>query len=141
MLSHSSSMAFEVAGYWRQLEHAVIHIDPEHPKHAQWVTCLVIMQANWDIFSFVSEHSIIWQQLWLHSCSQHAYCILPQNICETSVVLCCVTKLHILERPFTVPSTRCTCVMSMLFNQFIYMLHLSGGWIILSKQKCSLTGM
>ena len=43
MLSHSSSMA--VAGYWRELEHAVIHVDPEHPKHAQWVTCLVIMQA------------------------------------------------------------------------------------------------
>jgi hypothetical protein len=23
----------------------VVHIDPEHPKHAQWVTCLVGMQA------------------------------------------------------------------------------------------------
>ena len=27
--------------------------------------------------------------------------------------LCCVTKLHILEWPFIVPSTRCTCVMIM----------------------------
>ena len=35
----------EVAGYWRELEHAVLHVDPEHPKHAQWVTCLVSMQA------------------------------------------------------------------------------------------------
>jgi hypothetical protein len=27
-----------------------------------------------------------------------------------SVALCCVTKLHILELCFIVPSTRCTCV-------------------------------
>ena len=33
---------------------------------------------------------------------------------ETSVALCCVTELHILEWPFIVPSTRCTCVMRML---------------------------
>ena len=37
----------EVAGHWLELEHTVIHIDPEHPKHAQWVTCLVTMQANY----------------------------------------------------------------------------------------------
>ena len=35
----------EVAGYWRELEHAVVYINPEHPKHAQWMTCLVSMQA------------------------------------------------------------------------------------------------
>ena len=35
----------EVAGYWRELEHAVVHVDPEHPKHAQLVTCLVSTQA------------------------------------------------------------------------------------------------
>jgi hypothetical protein len=35
----------EVAGYWRELEHAVIYDDPEHPKHAQLVTCLMSMQA------------------------------------------------------------------------------------------------
>ena len=34
-----------VARYGRELDHAVIHVDPEHPKHAQWVTCLVSMQA------------------------------------------------------------------------------------------------
>jgi hypothetical protein len=33
------------AGYWRELEHAVDHIiNPEHPKNAQWVMCLVSMQ-------------------------------------------------------------------------------------------------
>ena len=35
----------EVAGYWWELEHAVVHFNPKHPKHAQWVTCLVNMQA------------------------------------------------------------------------------------------------
>jgi hypothetical protein len=77
-----------------------------------------------------------------HSWSQHANCTLLENLLlETSVALCCVTKLHILERPFIVPSTRCTCVMIMLFNQLLEMPHLSGGWIILAKDKCSLTGM
>ena len=28
----------EVAGYWRELEHAVVHVNPEYPKHAQWVS-------------------------------------------------------------------------------------------------------
>ena len=70
-----------------------------------------------------------------HSCSQHANCTLPQL--ETSVALCCVTILHILECPFIDPSTRCTCVLIMLFNQVLNMSHLSGGWIILAKEKCS----
>jgi hypothetical protein len=44
----------EVPIYWRELEQAVVHVDPDHPKQAQWVTCLVSMQAwnNWDICSF-----------------------------------------------------------------------------------------
>jgi hypothetical protein len=72
-----------------------------------------------------------------HSCSQHANCTLPQL--ETSVALCWVTKLHILEWPFIVPSTKCTCVVIMPFNQLLDMPHLSGDWIILAKEKCSLT--
>jgi hypothetical protein len=36
----------EVTGYWRELEPTVIHVDTEHPKHAQCVTCLVSMQAT-----------------------------------------------------------------------------------------------
>ncbi len=35
----------EVAGYWQELEHAVVYGDPEHPKHAQWVTYPVSMLA------------------------------------------------------------------------------------------------
>ena len=72
-----------------------------------------------------------------HSCSQNANCTLPQL--ETSVALCCVTKLDILKYNFIVPCTRCTCVMIML--QVLDMPHLSGGWIILAKEKCSLRGM
>ena len=71
----------------------------------------------------------------------------PGNIPEVSmpiahsVALCCVTKVHILKWPFIVSSTRCTCVMIMPFNQLLYFPHLSGRWIILAKEKCSLTGM
>jgi hypothetical protein len=41
-----------------------------------------------------------------------------------AVALCCVTKMHILEWPFIVPSTRCTCVMNLLFNQLLIMQNL-----------------
>ena len=56
-----------------------------------------------------------------HSCSPHANCTLSQL--DTSLALCCVTQLHILQWPFIVPSTRCTCVMIMPFNQFLDMPH------------------
>ena len=42
----------KVAGYWRELEHAVMFVDPEHPKHAQLVTCLVSMQAMEELGHF-----------------------------------------------------------------------------------------
>ena len=69
------------------------------------------------------------------ACQLHALSKL-----ETSVALCCVTKLHILECPLIVTSTKSTCVMTMLFNQLLDMPHLSQVWIILVKGKCSLTG-
>ncbi len=56
----------------------------------------------------------------------------------TSVALCCVIKLHILEWPFIVASLRHTCVIIMLTNQHLDMPHLWGGWIISAKEKCSL---
>ena len=42
-----------------------------------------------------------------HSCRQHANCTLPKNV--RRVALCCVIKLHILQWPFIVANTRCTC--------------------------------
>ena len=44
---------------------------------------------------------------------------------ETFVALCCVTKPHILEWPFIVPSRRCTCVIIMLLNQLRDLPHLA----------------
>ena len=32
MLSHASSMAVRSSGYLWELEHAIVNIDPEHPK-------------------------------------------------------------------------------------------------------------
>ncbi len=48
-------------------------------------------------------------------------------------------KLHILEWPFIVASLRYTCAIIMLSNQHLDMPHLWGGWIISTKEKCSLT--
>ena len=42
----------EVDGYWCELEHAVVHVDPENPKNTQWVTCLVSMQAREELGHF-----------------------------------------------------------------------------------------
>ena len=34
-----------LCGNCQELEHTVVHVYPEHPKHAQWVTSLVRIQA------------------------------------------------------------------------------------------------
>jgi hypothetical protein len=60
-----------------------------------------------------------------YSCSQHDNCTLLQNL--RHLWHCVVTKLHILEWPFIITSTRCTCVKIVLFNQLLDMPHLSGG--------------
>ena len=116
-----------------------------------WLQVVCVCEAGWT-YSQIFENNvgdslrernynlIIWQQLcrtFLQSaCQLH----IPSNL-ETSLALCCVTKLHTLEWPLFVPITRCTCVMIMLFNQLLDMPHLSGRWIILAKAKCLLTGM
>ncbi len=48
-------------------------------------------------------------------------------------------KLHILEWPFIATSPRHTCALIILFNQHPDMPHLSGGWVISAKEKCSQT--
>ncbi len=42
----------DVAGYWQELEQAVVYADSEHPKHAQWVTCRVSMLAMQELGCF-----------------------------------------------------------------------------------------
>ncbi len=48
--------------------------------------------------------------------------ITPSKL-ETSVTLCCVIKLHILEWPYIVASLRHTCVIIMLSIQHLVMPH------------------
>lgn len=44
----------ESVWYWQELEHAAGHIDPEHCKHATWVTCPLSTKARqecrWALF-------------------------------------------------------------------------------------------
>ena len=64
-----------------------------------------------------------------HSCSQHANCRLPQNASR-----CDITP-H-FRGLFIVSSIGCIFVMITLFNKLLDMPHMSGGWIILAKEKC-----
>ncbi len=50
----------EVAGYWQELEHAVVYADPKHPKHAQWVTCPVSMLAMQELGYFQLPGIVYW---------------------------------------------------------------------------------
>ena len=59
-----------------------------------------------------------------------------QSACLLRVPSTFETSWHCVVTPCFV-----TCVMIMLFNQFLDMPHLSGGWIILAKEYCSPTGM
>ncbi len=101
----------EVAGYWQELEHAVVYADPEHPKHAQWVTCPVSMLAMQELGCFQLP-GIVYRSLQHGAMHYHA---------------------------FIVASLRHTCALIMLSNQHLDMPHLWGGWIISAKEKCSLT--
>ena len=75
--------------------------------------------ALWPLFSYAYGF-LTDQRLWTLISS---WFLLQPSFRE--VLLCWVTKLHILEWPFIVPSTRCTFVMIMLINQLLNMPHLS----------------
>ncbi len=68
-------------------------------------------------------HSIHGQQLWW-TFLQSAFKLHALSKLATSVALCCVVKLHILEWPFIVASLRHTCAIIMLSNQHLDMPHL-----------------
>ncbi len=71
----------------------------------------------------INEHSIHGQQLWW-TFLQSAYQLHAPSKLATSVALCCVIKLHILEWPFIVASLRHTCAIIMLSNQHLDIPHL-----------------
>lgn len=72
-----------------------------------------------------------------HSCSQHANCMLPQNLC-----ISCIKELHILQLPFIfyqhLDLTFLLLSLFLLFNKHPDMSHLPSGWTILAKGKCSI---
>ena len=100
---HSSSMAvgscWVLAGTGTRCCIHIIYVSyPEHPKHAQWVTCPVSMLAMQELATIKGHskmlNSVHRQQLWWtflqSACQLHA----PSKV-ATSVALCCVIKLHI----------------------------------------------
>ncbi len=85
--------------------------DPEHPKHAQWVTCPVSMLAkNWDVFSF--------QELCTYPCNVGPCIIIQQH--EVMVVdewhyngpqdLVTISQLNAQYSALKMPSIKCTYV-------------------------------
>ncbi len=93
------------------------------------------LKRLWRRLMVENEHSVHGQQLWWtflqSACQLHA----PSKL-KTSVALCCVIKLHILEWPFIV--ARLTCAIIVVSNQHPDKPYLWGGWVISSKEKCSL---
>ncbi len=53
MLVHFSSMAVRSCWILAGTGTRCVYAGPEHPKHAQWVTCPVVCWPckNWDVFS------------------------------------------------------------------------------------------
>lgn len=45
MLGHSFLFSMAVQSCWILAE-TLVHVDPENPKHAEWVMCLVAAQAR-----------------------------------------------------------------------------------------------
>lgn len=93
-------------------------------------------QILWDAFGdgLLFEHPIHRQQLWWtflpSACQLHA----PSKL-ATSVVLCCLIKLHIFEWPFVASSFRPTWAIIMPSNQQLDMPYLCAGWIISGEEK------
>ncbi len=104
---------------------------------AGWMYCQNLGNDIGDLWQW-NEHSVHRQQLWWTFLQSACQLHTPSKL-VTSVALCYVIKLHILEWPFIVTSPRHTCVLIIPFNQLPDMPHLLGGWIILAKEKCTLT--
>ena len=80
------------AGYWQELEHAGVYTNPEHPKHAQWVTCPVSMLAMQELGCFQLPGIVYialqpganpqcWHQQTTHPYdTTHTVCHLPRTV-------------------------------------------------------------
>ena len=77
--------------------HSVHNVDISKPLAHMSAICPVQLKPG-----FICEEHTSTAFSGKHSSSHHANCTLPQL--ETSVALCCVTKLHISEWPFLSPA-------------------------------------
>ncbi len=92
----------EVAGYWQELENAVVYADPEHPKHAQWVTCSVSMLAMQELGCFQLP-GIVYRSL------QHAVMVVdewhnngPQDLITVSLCIQnAINRMHLCSLSIT----------------------------------------
>ncbi len=105
----------EVEGYWQELEHTVVYADPEHPKHAQWVTCPVTAgHARTGMFS-ASRNCVQILATWGHAL---ACCKMRWRSWMNGTTM----GLRISSRylcAFKMPSIKCTCVHCSLWRRLM----------------------
>ncbi len=97
--------------FWilQEQEHAVVYADPEHTKHAQWVTCTVSMLAMQELgFFSASRNCVQILATWGHAlpCCGMRWCSRmngsTMGLRISSQYLCA----------FKIPSIKCTCFRS-----------------------------
>jgi hypothetical protein len=74
----------EVAGYWWELEHTVIHVDPDHPKRDQWVRMLAPEELEHFQLPVIVYRSLRHGAVHYHAetggdDAGWTYCQIPQN--------------------------------------------------------------
>ncbi len=98
-LCNVGPLLFCVKLYWQELEHAVVYADPEHPKHAQWVTCPVSMLAMQELGCFQLP-GIVYSSLQHGAVHYHALTHGTKMGLRISSRYLCAFKM---------PSIKCTC--------------------------------
>ncbi len=103
-----------VAGYWQEQEHAVVYADPEHPKHAQWVTCSVSMLVMQELGCFQLP-GIVYRSLYMGNMGpciimlQHEVIVVdewqnngPQDLVTVSLCIQnAINKMHLCSMSIT----------------------------------------
>ncbi len=114
-------------------------------------------RLRWASFTFRYHLLVIWMQ---HVSVSHAtppginrkkispplpnawsrpWSLMWGSVAVRMLMYCIYTEQNYKCNTFIVASLRHTCAIIMLSNQYLDMPHLWGGWIILAKEKCSLT--